>query len=397
MSTEAAPQEERLIGGYSGRLLASVSLGTTVIFIAQLVLPALLPAVIDDLSITPFLAGLGLSVMWGLVALLQYPGGRASDRLSRKTIVVVALGTVMVGVLLLSQATVYVLYLVGLAAIGAGAGMYHGAVFGLLADLFSERRGQAFGINTGASDLGGLFAAGLGIVILAHASWRVAFFPILVAGLLVLATAHLWNAEPYVLTGFDLEVRSTVSQLFATPQLRLVIVSFGLFMFVYQGTTSFFPTFLQVEKGFTPVLANNAFGLLFLAGITIKPLAGRFGDRYGHLTVGTVGTVLAATGLATATVTGNRWIVLVSVFTFGAGLATFWPVMNAHLMDVFPDASMGGDLGALRATSYAVGSLGSAYVGFVAERTQYVTAFGGLVLCALAMIGVALWLTVKHG
>jgi hypothetical protein len=68
--------------------------------------------------------------------------------------------------------------------------------------------------------------------------------------------------------------------------------------------------------------------------------------------------------------------------------------MQAHLMDSFPDESMAGDLGATRTVYIGIGSVGPAYVGFVASRLNYTVAFagfvvaflvGGLVVLALAL------------
>lgn len=68
------------------------------------------------------------------------------------------------------------------------------------------------------------------------------------------------------------------------------------------------------------------------------------------------------------------------------------PVMQAFLMDAFPDGSMGGDLGATRTVYIGLGSLGPTYVGFVAGRASYVTAFSGLLACLVVSAVVVVWL-----
>lgn len=68
--------------------------------------------------------------------------------------------------------------------------------------------------------------------------------------------------------------------------------------------------------------------------------------------------------------------------------------MQTHLMDVFQDANMGGDLGAFRMFHMIVGSLGPTYVGFTAERTSYTLAFVGVIGCLFVntlIIGRLLW------
>lgn len=43
-------------------------------------IPPLLPAIIEELRITPAEAGIALTHMWGLYALPQFPGGRRGPR-----------------------------------------------------------------------------------------------------------------------------------------------------------------------------------------------------------------------------------------------------------------------------------------------------------------------------
>lgn len=387
--------EERLVTGATGRLLLVTVIGTMSLSLSQLVLPPLLPTIIDDLSITPLLAGTALTVLWALTALLQFPGGRASDQLSRKTVLLAALGSIILGGVILSGTVNYPTFVLGAAAIGIGAGLYHPSGFALLADLFTRRRGAAFGMNAGFTDLGGVLAAVLAGLVLATATWRLAFLPIIgVAGLAALAQ-HRWNAEPYRVARVDLKVRSTFENLFAAPRIRWLVVAFSLFMFVWQGTTSFLPTFLQVEKGFSTALANNAFAIFFLSGVIVKPTAGRVGDRLGHARVAAGASVLATVALGFMVLADSQLGLIGSIVFFAVGLGAFWPVTTAYLMDNFQGASMGGDLGGLRTISFALGSLGSTYVGFMVERVDYATAYSGFVACLAASIVILLWLAMQ--
>lgn len=60
----------------------------------------------------------------------------------------------------------------------------------------------------------------------------------------------------------------------ATSRLQRTVVAFSLYNLAWQGSISFLPTYLQVQKEVTPFLANNAFAGLFLIGVVVKPLAG---------------------------------------------------------------------------------------------------------------------------
>jgi len=136
---------ERLIGGQEGRLLVLLSIGFAVVRLGRRALPPLLPAIISDLSITPFQAGIALSVASLGFAVLQFPSGRLSDKLTRKTVILASLLILLLGVLFLSTPTADILLLGGIALMGSGEGLYGAADRGLVSDLFRKNGGQPLG------------------------------------------------------------------------------------------------------------------------------------------------------------------------------------------------------------------------------------------------------------
>lgn len=84
---------------------------------------------------------------------------------------------------------------------------------------------------------------------------------------------------------------------------------------------------------------------------------------------------------------------MLTIMLFAAGLTTYPPVMQSHLMDTFPNTNMGGDFGAYKTMYSGIGSLGPAYVGFVAKEATYSEAFGGFILCLIGSVILVGWLT----
>ncbi len=384
---------ERLVTGYSGRLLATVSVGWAVIQCGRLVLSPLLPTVREDLAISNAEAGFVFTILWGLYALLQYPSGRLSDRLSRKTLLVVGSLVGAIGFLVMSVAPTYFLFLGGAAVVGVGVGLYPTAARALVSDLFVERRGQAFGLHTASGDVGGVAAAGLGTVILIVAGWRQAYFPVVMALVLVVVGLHAWSRESYVLARTDLAIGITARRLVGTSGIRRLLVAYTLFAFTWQATTAFLPTFLQASKGLPPAIANAGFGALFLVGALAKPTAGWLGDRVAKRLVAPAVLLMGATALAGVLLVEGRGIIVGGVVVFAAGLLAFPPVMQSYLMDRFPTESMGGDLGAMRSVYISIGALGSTVTGAVADATSFGVAFALLVGCLVASAVVILLTT----
>jgi predicted MFS family arabinose efflux permease len=390
-STDASDDhDERLLGGTAGRLLITASLGWLALQAGRLVLSPMLPAVMADLSISEAQAGFAFTVMWGLYAAGQYPSGRLSDRLSRPTLLVPGLALLSVGFGALAAATSYRLYLLGAAVVGAGAGLYPTAARALVSDLYVERRGQAFGLHTASGDTGGAIAAGLAIATLAVASWRAAFVPVVAVLAAVLVALHAWRREPYEFRRVGLAARATAGRLLGRRRMAALLGAYVLYAFTWQGAVGFLPTFLQRAKGFSPGLAGGGFAALFVVGAAVKPVAGGLGDRVSKPLVAAGGLAVAAASLAAALLLEGDLPVSLAVVTFAAGLMAVPPVLQAYLMDTFPDASMGGDLGAARSVYIGLGSLGPTYVGVTAASAGYTVAFAGLAACLLVSAAVVL-------
>lgn len=384
-------RDERLLTGHTGRLLLASSLGWAMIQTGRLALSPMLPAVSDDLAISPAQAGVALTTMWGLYALFQYPSGRISDRRSRSLPIVAGLVLLIAGFVALAAAPTYLVFVGASAVVGVGAGLYPTPTRALVSDLFVRRRGAAFGLHTASGDLGGGLAAGIAVVALAAGSWRYAYPPIVLVLALVLLMLHQWRPGDYDVGRVKLELRGTFGRLLSNPRFLWLVLAYTLYTFTWQGAAGFLPTFLQA-KGFSAEVASAGFAALFLVGAVSKPVAGRLGDVFTRPAVAAAALVLGAFALGALVVASDPLLVALAVVLFAVGLMSYPPVIQAFLMDVFPDDSMGGDLGATRTIYLALGSLGPTYVGFVAEGASYALAFVGLVasLVASAVILVGL-------
>jgi predicted MFS family arabinose efflux permease len=383
VETDDSAPDESLLTGYTGRLLIAISIGWAFIQAGRVVLSPLLPEISADLGLSSTRAGFALTVLWGLYALLQYPSGRFSDRLTRQTLLVGGLVSLCVGFAVLSRASTYVAFLAGAVVVGVGAGLYPTPARGLVSDLFVARRGQAFGIHTASGDVGGVLAAGLATVVIGIATWRIAFAPVIGVLLVVALALHRWSREGYVFAKVDLAIVATGKRLLGRPQLRWLLLAYALYAFTWQAATGFLPTYLQVSKGFSPAIANASFAALFVVGAVVKPVAGSLGDRISRELLAPF--VLAAAGvmLTGVILAAEPVVTTAAVACFAAGLMAYPPIMQAYLMDSFPTDSMAGDLGAMRTVYVGLGALGPTYVGVVADVIDYATAFAGLVGCLL--------------
>ncbi|MFA9418385.1 MFS transporter [Natrinema sp. HArc-T2] len=377
---------------YNGKQLNVHALGIVVSLSGVLVIAPLLPEIIDDFGITPAAAGASITFMWACNALAQYPGGRYSEDLSSNVVLLASQGLMITGFLLVVLSNLFPLFVAGLGLIGFGYGMFEPAGIVLLQDLFDENRGRAFGIRDAAINLGSALSAVLAITVIGVAAWRNAFVPVIVLLALVAVSGHRLNRDSYHISMVALDIQSVCSRLFRSRETYAILFVLSVFNFIWQGSASFLPTFLRVEKSFTSFEATVAFASVFVTGMLVTPIAGMLCERRPPITLGLGATGLGIVGLVGLMRADSVVGLGVGLLTFAVGLTTIWPVMYIYLVDVLADETIGSDLGALRAVYFAVGSLGPVYIGTVATRFTYMGSFASLLLCFGLAVLPLLWL-----
>ncbi|MEF8913267.1 MAG: MFS transporter [Natronomonas sp.] len=384
--------EERLVGGYTGRMLAVLALAWATLQLARFAVPPLLPEVRADLSMSLTEAGIALTVLQGVYAVFQYPSGRLSDSWSRATLLAPSFLVLAVGCVLMGGARGFLFFVGGTAVFGLGKGLYAIPSRALLSDLFVERRGRALGVFSAGTDLGGVLASVAAVGAIAYATWRVVFLPVAALLVALLVLFVVWNRESYVVHDADLEVLSTARRLLATPRQRWTIVAFVCFYFMVNGVLNFLPEYLRETKSFSPELASATYALLFAFGLIVKPVSGTLSDRFPRHTVAVVGMVLAAAALALLVAVGSVVGVAAAIILFAFGYKAQFPVIDAILLDAAPDEKTGADLGAARTLFLGIGSLGPTFVGVVAEALNFTVAFAGLAGTLVVAAGILLWI-----
>jgi MFS family permease len=371
-------------------LLAFLSVGTAGVISARYVVPPLLPQITGDLGISPSLTGLVLTISWAAYAFFQYPAGRAADQLTAKTVLIGGLLTTTVGGMVMLFSTSYATFALAMLSMGIGSGLYLPGMYAIATEEFPDRTGFAFGVISASINVGGTIAPGLAVVVVAIAVWRLAYLPIIALLLVVAVIFHRLYAEPYSLSRVELDLRETIGRLFGDRTIRWTLVAAMLLSFVWQGFLNFFPTFLQIAKGFPPYLANGIYASMFVIGMFITPITGRLGDKRGYFTVVLGMGTLAFGGIATMIVAEPRSLALLGALCSTFGLVGIWPPVNTYFVEQFPDASYAGDFGAVRTTFLGFGSLGPAFVGGIAESFDYTVAFASLL--AVFLCSLLIWL-----
>ena len=364
-----------------GKALGTLAFGTVALLAGQFVVSPLLPTISEAFSITAGTAGAALTAMWACAALSMYPGGRLSDTLGRRPVLVAALVVAASGLGLAAIAPNFPVFVAGLMLLGVGIGLYEPTSMATVADLFAARRGRAYGVISASYNVGSGAAAGVAIVALWLGNWRLSFLPIAAAALFAALGAHRLLTADYAPEWVRLRPAESFRRVFVTTELRYLLVLFCFNMFLWQGSISFFPTLLQTDLGVSPTVATLAFASIFVTGLIVSPTVGVLGDRIGHRRIGLFTPVVGLVGLAIVLGVQTTAGLVIGTLLFAVGMVTFWPVMTADLVGVLEDGTMGADYGITRALFYGVGSLGPTYVGVIGERLGFVAAYAGLSAC----------------
>ena len=382
-------------GDGRGWTLLAVAGGWFFLLGLRFVVPALLPAITRDFPVSNATAGAAITLLWVTYAAMQFPAGALVDRLGERRLLVASVLVAAGGLLGYTFSPTFGVFLAATAAFGFGSGLYGPPRGTVLSRTFPDRDGIAFGGVLAAGSLGSALLPVIATAVAATAGWRTAI-AVTVPGFLLVGVA-LWRVVPTdgptgaeetraTTDGGTTGVRATagaVADAVRSRAVTLAAVAAALMLFVFQGLTAFFTTYLVEVKGLPEGTAGLLFGLLFISGAVWQSLGGGLADRYGH------GPVLAAVAfvgavplLALPVVSSQLALAGVAIF-LGIRLA-MGPVSNAYVVSLLPTDVRGTTWGALRTVFFGVGAFGSTAVGTMADRALFAEAF--VLLAALSVV-----------
>lgn len=387
--------EERFLGGYTGRLFLILMAGSFSILLGKRLLPPLLPVIIENLAITSFEAGIALTMLAICRAIVQYPGGRAADQLTHKTVLITSVGLAIVGFGLLAASFRYVFFLLGIAILGVGSGLFDPVSRVVLWDLFDNKRGRALGFNAAAGDIAGIVAAAGAVGVVMVAPWQTAFVPpVLVLAVVLLAMAR-WNRGTVEFRRVKLGLPKTASRLFGTGKFRWLIAAYSIRMFSSRSVNDFLPAFLIATQGYSLEFASGAFALQYVVGLGARWFAGALSDISHPPIIVVITLIVSGAGLGVLLVATSPLVVVGAIVLYSVGQKAFRPPMEAYLLESLPDSNLGGDLGATRSVYLGIGSLSPTFIGYLATVANFRVAYATLLVCLLISAGIVAFLALK--
>jgi predicted MFS family arabinose efflux permease len=381
----------KLRGGGRGWMLAAIGAGWLLVNGFRVLLPVLLPGIKAEFAVGNAEAGFALTVLWGLYAVLQFPGGVAADRIGERLLVTGGLLLATASFAAYFLAPGYGLFLIATALFGLGAGLFGTPRDMLLSRLYPSADSTAYGVTFAAGSLGSAALPFIAAAIAARYDWRVAIvwlFPFL-----LVVAAGLWRfVPPRDGDGLDqLPARETVNRTltaFSNQRVLNAGLVMLLFIFSYQGLVSFLPTYLVEVKGLSQELTAGLFGVLFVCGAIVNPVAGHLADRVSERA-----TLFALIGLSTVTLgvlplVGSREALMVLVPLLGIRIA-IGPLASAFIVRELPAPVQGTGWGFLRTFFFGLGATSSSVIGVFADAGFFDAGF--LLLAGITGVTAIFW------
>ena len=372
-----------------GWVLILVAMGWVLSLGTRYVFPVLFPAIRADLDIGLSTLGVLYTLLWVAYAVGQFPGGIVADRFGDRNTLV---ASTAVTVLAIGLAVNAFLLAVGMVLFGLATALYGPVRFTVLSGIYDEYEGTAIGITQAAGQLGNALLPVGANAVAAYLTWQAGLLCVL--PLFAVVTVGLWLVVPTR----SAESSSAVDDL-STETLRYVLRHvtdrrplalagvLAITMFVLQGMSGFYPTYLADVKGLSSGDAALLYGLFFSSAVVVQPVAGSLGDLLSKRRTLLVGLGPLSLGLSLLPFASGRYQLTAVTLLLGS-IFFVTPVAIPMLMATLPADIEGTGLGLLRTGYFLFGATGTAVVGILADRGSFDESF--LVLTALLLVAVLL-------
>lgn len=373
---------ERNIGSYV--LLGGLTVGHLINDFYGLVLPFLLPVLIDEFRLSFLEAGILAAATTILSGILQPALGYLADRNAlRKRLIVAGFLAFGLGLSLMNLSTSYAGLLMACFIYGLGEGTFHPQSTNFITRTFPESRGWAMGIHGLGGSIGNFSAPVVVTLLIAAFGWRESAYLLAIPSVLVMALLASILTEPEKVQLGGQEVGVTWSVL-------LLALNFGMVLMLYKGFLTFLPKFL-IDTGSSINEAGLISSLMLLAGLLTQPIGGMMYDKFGGRTVFIGCSILSGGALWLFTLSSGFASVLFTLL-IGASISALFPVALAMASEMSNGGNVGLNVGLVFGISGTLSALTPIFSGYTADIFNLTLSFRLLIGLAMLATVIAIFL-----
>ena len=287
---------------------------------------------------------------------------------------------------------------------GFGLSFYHPSALSHIANSFKIKRGRAFGVHETGASIGIAVTPLIAAFICFYAEWRFVYifwaFPTIFFAFLLfkrmkegkggwevgrMKRRFLSDARANVNAngnGNDVKLKDFLRQIISTGSIRRIYIIEGLFGFVFGGSLTFIPIFLNEAKGLSPTLAVMLTCVFTAGGAIGKFVGGHFSDLVGERKVMAYGFFLVAPLFFVVPFLPLLWAIMALALA-GLIFPTVLPAIIATISREVPPSRTGIAFGLLMFAGFGFGSTSRIILGLVSDSFGISAVFYPIVAAVL--------------
>ncbi len=393
MTTAAAPAAPRtLMRETAYPIVAALCFAHFLNDLTQALLPAIYPIIKETYALDFGQIGLLTLAFQFTASLLQPFVGMITDRRPMPFSLAGGMGSTLVGLLLLANATSYGMLFIGAMLIGLGSAIFHpeavrmarlaaGPRVGFTQSMF-QVGGQA------GSAVGPLLAAA--IVVPAGQRSLVWFSGVVLAAMLLLGWVGRWYSalgpSPSGAKAGGLGAGGRLA-----PGVALAVFILFMLMFsksAYTSSLTSYYTFYLIDKFKVTVQASQILLFVFLIAQVLGALIGGYlGDRIGRRAIIWISILGALPFTLLLPWVDLTWTIVLTI-AIGAIMASAFPAILVYALELLP-GKVGMTAGLFYGVTFGLGALSAAALGHLADWTSIAFVYQ---MCAfLPLLGLLAW------
>lgn len=375
-----------------------------------------LPFIAKDFRLEPWQSGMIMSAFFAGYSISQIPGGLLADRFGVRRVGVLSLlwwsiFTAVTGLVPGLTAMLVVRFVFGL-----GEGVFPAAAFKSIAVWFPRReRATANAIKFAAGPLGASLAPLLVVGIMSIWGWRDVFYIMFVPGLLMAVLMWLIvtddpSKDPKVSAAERAEIEEPdaakaapsekvrIRDVVREPHVLRYFAALFAYDITYWGFTTWLPTYLVEERGFSMLQMGVAASLPFVAGTIGCVVGGWLSDRWfsRNRKMPIVGAqLISAVLLYLSYVSTSSTGLMVCQAAAGFFLNFFFSAFWALPMNTVPRRLMGVASGFINMAGQLAALVSPVLIGFLVSRSGGSFRLTFALLVASLIVSCAIVLTIR--
>lgn len=394
MKTTVEPAGQPIVKNTVYSILFAISCGHFINDLLQSVIPSIYPMLKEDFQLSFTQIGLITFVFQLSASVLQPFVGRYTDRKPNPRSLAIGMGVTMLGLVSLSMASNFLFVLFSVCLVGIGSSVFHPEASRVAQLASGGKKGLAQSIfqvgGNAGSAIGPLMAA---LIIIPNGQSHIQWFCLIaLVGILLLSMVGKWYK------GNIQERKKRILQMDRTPAVSTMVLSrekvirsivilliliFSKYIYMTSMTSYF--TFYLIDSFGVSVQESQFYLFAFLAAVAVGTiLGGPLGDRYGRKVIIWISILGAAPFTLALPHMGLTFTIVLAVI-IGIIISSAFSAILVYATDLVPD-KVGMIAGLFFGFAFGIAGLGSAFLGWLADRTSIEYIFR---ICAyLPLIGV---------